>query len=730
MLRSLHKIPGLVAAVFLIVLTLSGAALSVMPAYEVAKAPSAVPAQSVADLATRIVAEFPSVEQISRAPSGAVTAYYYKGDQPEAVVIDPATGKAVSDYTQSAVVRWLTELHRAFLLQDSGRIGSAVLAGVMLVMSVSGAFLVVRRVGGWRNWFARLRGPAMGRVHVEISRWAVPGLLLSALTALFMFANTFELLPVDPEGAGVPDVVSGQVGFALGDMAALKDTPVAMLRDLTFPYAGDATDVFTLQTDAGEGYIDQGTGKMLVWTDAGPWQRIYEFIYMLHTGQGAWWLGLILGLAALGVPVLAVTGSLQWWKAWRSQPHLRGAVMASHAETVILVGSEGGTTWGFAACLLHALKDAGQAVHVASMAGFAPARYSHAKRIIVLAATYGEGAAPSRAAGFLAALEAAAPLGVPMAVLGFGDRQFPAFCGFARQVAELAEAKGWPMLLPFDTVDRQSPQDFARWGRNLGAAIGVDLALAHHPDAPKTRALTLVSRRDYGAEMQVPTAILRFAVPKAAWWQRSFPRYRPGDLLGVVPEGETLPRFYSLASGSADGFVEICVRKHPGGLCSGLLMGLAVGDQVQAFVRENAEFRPATGKAAVILIGAGTGIGPLAGFARDNVGGRAMHLYFGARHPESDLLYREEMRAWQAEGKLSSVQVAYSRSAARAYVQDAVRRDAAGLAQLVQNGAQVLVCGGRDMAAGVKAALADVLAPHGLTPAMLKAEGRYAEDVY
>ena len=32
--------------------------------------------------------------------------------------------------------------------------------------------------------------------------------------------------------------------------------------------------------------------------------------------------------------------------------------------------------------------------------------------------------------------------------------------------------------------------------------------------------------------------------------------------------------------------------------------------------------------------------------------------------------------------------------------------------------------------AGVKAALADVLAPHGLTPAMLKAEGRYAEDVY
>jgi len=42
----------------------------------------------------------------------------------------------------------------------------------------------------------------------------------------------------------------------------------------------------------------------------------------------------------------------------------------------------------------------------------------------------------------------------------------------------------------------------------------------------------------------------------------------------------------------------------------------------------------------------------------------------------------------------------------------------------------VMVCGGRDMAAGVDDALAEILAPAGLTPAALKAEGRYVEDVY
>jgi sulfite reductase (NADPH) flavoprotein alpha-component len=53
----------------------------------------------------------------------------------------------------------------------------------------------------------------------------------------------------------------------------------------------------------------------------------------------------------------------------------------------------------------------------------------------------------------------------------------------------------------------------------------------------------------------------------------------------------------------------------------------------------------------------------------------------------------------------------------------------AEIARMVREGARVMVCGGRDMAAGVSAALADILAPIGLTPALL-AEGRYVEDVF
>ena len=285
-----------------------------------------------------------------------------------------------------------------------------------------------------------------------------------------------------------------------------------------------------------------------------------------------------------------------------------------------------------------------------------------------------------------------------------------------------------------ETVDRQSPQDFARWGRNLGEAIDLDLELNHQPQQPATAGLTLVSRRDYGAEVQAPTAILRFKIPHVSLWRRltgrGFPKFAAGDLLGIVPEGSTLPRFYSLASGTRDGFVEIAVRKHPGGLCSGQLIGLEPGATVSAFIRHNPGFHPDRGKTPLILIGAGTGIGPLAGFIRSNTAGRPIHLFFGARHPESDFLYSEELTGWSRDGRLSRIATAFSRGKSPVYVQDALRRDAAEITQLITCGARVMVCGGRNMARGVTESLTEILIPAGLTPAMLKAEGRYVEDVY
>jgi sulfite reductase (NADPH) flavoprotein alpha-component len=172
------------------------------------------------------------------------------------------------------------------------------------------------------------------------------------------------------------------------------------------------------------------------------------------------------------------------------------------------------------------------------------------------------------------------------------------------------------------------------------------------------------------------------------------------------------------------------VRKHPGGLCSGFLHSLKPGDTIAAFVRPNPAFRPARSKEPVILIGAGTGIGPLAGFIRDNARRRPIHLYFGARDPQSDFLYEADLKAWLADKRLTRLTTAFSRATDRAYVQDRIAADADTVRTLVARGAQIMVCGGRQMAQSLARALEDAVKPLGLDLMTLKMQGRYVEDVY
>jgi len=348
------------------------------------------------------------------------------------------------------------------------------------------------------------------------------------------------------------------------------------------------------------------------------------------------------------------------------------------------------------------------------------------RRLFLLTATYADGTAPASADCFLERLKAVdgAP-GRGFAVRGFGDREFDRFCSFAQDVAAAVKARGWTPLCPMATVNRQSPQEFARWGETLGTVLDTELRLVYVAETPRLTDFTLSRRKVFGDTGNAPTAILRFT-PKG---RRALPAFEAGDLMAIVAPGASMPRYYSLGSSAPDGFLEISVRRHPGGLCSSHLHDLSVGDTVRAFLRPNPEFHLRPGKSEVILVGSGCGMGVLAGFIRANRIRRPIRLYYGTRDPSQDFLYSAEIRDWIAEGRLSGRTLAITGDATRD-LQHRIAEDSAPLAAALARGASVMVVGGREMAEAVQAAFEAVLHPAGPDIATLRSEGRYVEDVF
>jgi len=93
--------------------------------------------------------------------------------------------------------------------------------------------------------------------------------------------------------------------------------------------------------------------------------------------------------------------------------------------------------------------------------------------------------------------------------------------------------------------------------------------------------------------------------------------FHPGQYLDVLhPSGAN--RSYSIASLPSDGWLELHIRRIPDGLVSGWLHGLKAGDEVSVRGAYGQCFYVADDlKKKLLLVGAGTGLAPLLGIARD-----------------------------------------------------------------------------------------------------------------
>ncbi len=250
---------------------------------------------------------------------------------------------------------------------------------------------------------------------------------------------------------------------------------------------------------------------------------------------------------------------------------------------------------------------------------------------------------------------------------------------------------------------------------------------------------------------------------KKAWLEQrefvdlfeEFPSARPSAQEVVELQRKLMPRLYSISSAPSRYPDEIhltvaVVRYETNGrpregVCSSYLADRARMEQpdLPIFVAESHFGLPADDNVPVIMVGPGTGVAPFRSFVMDRAtrGAKGPNwLFFGDQRKEHDFLYADEWAAYLASGALTRLDTAFSRDqAAKVYVQDRMRENAAELWQWIQQGAYFYVCGdAKRMAKDVDAALHALVSEQGgMTPEaavewvkQFKKDGRYQRDVY
>ena len=437
-------------------------------------------------------------------------------------------------------------------------------------------------------------------------------------------------------------------------------------------------------------------------------------------------------------------------------------------------------------------------VKVAALGALTAAEIAEAGTLLVVTSTYGAGESPDSARAF-ERKQMAQPgsfKGLNYAVLARGDRKYDGtFCGFGKSVDRWLAASKARRIFDVICVDGDDDTEaMTKWAEQLiklGATTSVEQLMPGPAQDWYLAERRLLNAGSAGGETwhialtprdaeqlnwvagdiaeiwprNGDAAVEEFLAQHNLNGELSF-RWRghwtflrdiiahsrlpqPHEVEGIalswlVERLEGFPaREYSIASLPQSGRMELLVRKAVRddgslGLGSGWLTHTALpGGVIKLRLRPNPNFHsPRDG--AQILIGAGTGMAGL----RAHLQHRQMKklgdawLLFGERGEKTDLYYRDDLKAWQADGTLTKIDLAFSRAttlplgaaAPKRYVQHLVAEQGAEIARWIAGGASILVCGGLQMAAGVQEALAGIAGQEKLD--QMTQDGLYRRDIY
>ncbi|OOQ57296.1 PepSY domain-containing protein [Mucilaginibacter pedocola] len=601
--------------------------------------------------------------------------------------IDPISGKIVgTPGEKNEFFQWVTGLHRSLFLHEVGRFFVGLTAFLLLLITVSGTALIIQRQRGVKRFFTKIAQDNFAQYyHVTLGRLSLIPILIIALSGTYLSLSRFGLI-------NVPKQVSPKIDFDSikdkpvgkpADFAIFKDTKLSDVESVEFPFSEDAEDYYTLKLKTREVAVNQITGEILGETKYPMAVLLTNLSLDLHTGRASGIWAVVLAFAAANILFFIYSGFAITFK--RLGNRSKNKYKAAESEYIILVGSENGSTFGFARAIYQSLIKADKRAHITELNNYTA--FPEAKHIIVVTATYGLGDAPTNAAKFASLLNKHPQAhDVHYSVLGFGSHAYPDFCAFAYEANNLLAHQSWATpLIDIHTVNDRNPDEFALWAEAWGQQSGIQLSVLPQLQSAKPSKLVNFTVMANTATTQTDGTFTIQLKPKRGQ------RVTSGDLLAIYPANDHRERLYSI--GVVAGQIRLSVRLQPNGLGSGFLHGLAVHDVIKAKVIDNGHFHFPAKAPQVIMISNGTGIAPFLGMLSQNDSKTPCALYCGFREQASYNMYRELLEGCAAGGKVNSINVSYSREGEKQYVSDLIGRDADAIADALKKGAVLMLCG-------------------------------------
>ncbi|REG98424.1 PepSY domain-containing protein [Flavobacterium aquicola] len=636
--------------------------------------------------------------------------------------IDPRTGKNLgTPIKKSEFIQWTTALHRSLFLHETGRFFVGLISFILVLISISGFVLILKRQRGLRNFFSKIVKEYFAQYyHVVLGRLALIPILIIAVTGTYLTLEKFNFFIPKTDSKEQQETVKPTL---VSDKTSIfKSTLLADVEKIEFPFSDDPEEYYIITLKDREIEVNQVTGTVVSEKLFPATTLLSNLSLDLHTGRtNAIW-AFILGLASLNILFFIYSGFAMTFK--RRASRIKNKFKAEESKYILLVGSENGSSLRFANSILKQLTDDGEKAHITELNNYNV--YPKAEHLLIFTSTYGLGDAPSNADKFESLLtKYNQQQKINYTVIGFGSKSYPDFCGYAKQIDLLLSNQDWAhRYIDLQTVNDKSAEEFVEWVKQWNHKTGFQLAttpsLYNH--VPKDLEKLMVMEKTTVSENE-QTFILTLRAGMRS-------RFTSGDLLAIYPANDNRERLYSI--GSSNGNIQLAVKLHPSGLGSGFLYNAKAGDIIKARIVPNHAFHFPKKAKKVALISNGTGIAPFLGMIEQNKKKAEIHLYSGFRK-KTEITSRYETLASEMIQKqqLRNINLAFSREQDHHYVMDLIKRDEDFFADLLANGGTIMICGALKMQFDVENILdAICLAKNNTTLSSYISKGQILTDCY